>query len=185
MWFSFSKSQGNRVLWFQDSTTWLQVTWLKSKVKYIVYLTWKEVLFHFFTAHLPGEDLHSLRISRLRYEDHPDHLMVNALPMIQPIYFVAHWSLSSFWGPSAQIYHIFPWQDSGMRLVCSLLNSKSKSAAFIPNYGLLKCSLTRSYVFRIFNNKNVVGKSKKMKTACYTQIFNKYMWVLHNTQLIK
>lgn len=69
--------------------------------------------------------------------------------VIQPIYFVAeeitHWSLSSFWGPSPQTYHIFPWQDSGMSLVCSLLNSKSKSASFIPNYGLLNCSLTRSY----------------------------------------
>lgn len=85
----------------------------------------------------------------LRHEDHPDDPMVNTLPVIQPIYFVAeemaHWPLSGLWGPSPQAYHVFLWQDSSMRLFCSLLNSKSQTAFFVPNYGLLKCGLTRSY----------------------------------------
>lgn len=87
--------------------------------------------------------------ARLRDEDHPDDPMVHTLPMIQHIYFVAeemaHSTLSGLWGPSPQVHHVFLWQNSSMRLVCSLLNSKSKTAFFVLNYGLPKCGLTRSY----------------------------------------
>lgn len=86
--------------------------------------------------------------AKLRDEDHPDDPMVNTLPMIQFIHFVAeemaHCPLSGLWGPSPQVYHVFLWQDSSKRLVCSLLNSKSQTAFFVSNYGLLKCGLTRS-----------------------------------------
>lgn len=68
--------------------------------------------------------------ARLRDEDHPDDPMINTLPMIQFIHFVAeemaHCPLSGPRRPPPQVYHVFLWQDSSMRLVCSLPNSKSK-----------------------------------------------------------
>lgn len=118
MRFSFSTSQGNRVI---SLASWLNhlasSDMFEGQSEICCLANMKRSSLPFFHLLICWAKICIVcESARLRHEDHPDHSMVQSLPMIQLIYFaaeeMAHWPLSSFWGPSAQTYHIFPWQDN-------------------------------------------------------------------------